>query len=576
MTGVTKTFSEITPAVAAMAATDYLLGVSGGNDVLFTAAQLATWSGGVAQGGTGITSYTVGDMIYASATTTLSKRAAVAVGQVLISQGVATAPVWSGSPTISTQITPVASGGADLGTTALPWGSMFLKSGGVINWNSGNVTLTHSAGLLALSSSFVIGGSALNTTYLGAIATPSVQQQGTSIALAASALTAWIAASTGPNVFLTKSRGAAVGTRGIVQSGDQLGSFRFEGDDGTNFVDAAAILAFVDGTPGTNDMPGRLSFQTSPDGSVTLAQRMAIFNDGGVNIGSSTTSPGAGVLNVAATTVSTSTTTGAFTVGGGAGILKELYVGGGASGSLTVNCTTATTAISTFSVNQDWSATAGTNLLAIVTSYGDSARYVIRRANGTQASSSGVLSGNALGAIQFRGYTSAGAFSGGVLSINGVAAEDFTSSALGCYFSFGTVPIGSTAGVVRLVINHDGGVLIGSSTTSPGAGVLAVAAATDATTTTDGSLRTAGGLSVVKNAVIGGDVSITGGTGAGTAATTTCFMTLAAGTTAKSALRFVQGAAPTAPVDGDMWREDNTNTGLKVRINGVTKTVTVS
>lgn len=30
------------------------------------------------------------------------------------------------------------------------------------------------------------------------------------------------------------------------------------------------------------------------------------------------------------------------------------------------------------------------------------------------------------------------------------------------------------------------------------------------------------------------------------------------------------------PKDGDMWRIDNTNTGLKTRINGVTKTVTVS
>ena len=31
-----------------------------------------------------------------------------------------------------------------------------------------------------------------------------------------------------------------------------------------------------------------------------------------------------------------------------------------------------------------------------------------------------------------------------------------------------------------------------------------------------------------------------------------------------------------SPQDGDLWREDNTNTGLKIRINGVTKTITVS
>jgi hypothetical protein len=35
-------------------------------------------------------------------------------------------------------------------------------------------------------------------------------------------------------------------------------------------------------------------------------------------------------------------------------------------------------------------------------------------------------------------------------------------------------------------------------------------------------------------------------------------------------------SAPVSPNDGDIWREDNTNTGLKIRINGVTKTITVS
>ncbi len=59
-------------------------------------------------------------------------------------------------------------------------------------------------------------------------------------------------------------------------------------------------------------------------------------------------------------------------------------------------------------------------------------------------------------------------------------------------------------------------------------------------------------------------------------ATSSTFANLPAGTTAQSSLRFVQGAAPTSPVDGDMWREDNSNTGLKIRINGVTKTITVS
>lgn len=52
-------------------------------------------------GGTGISSYAVGDLLYASTTTALSKLAAVATGQVLISAGAGTAPAWSASPTLT-------------------------------------------------------------------------------------------------------------------------------------------------------------------------------------------------------------------------------------------------------------------------------------------------------------------------------------------------------------------------------------------------------------------------------------------------------------------------------------------
>ena len=31
-----------------------------------------------------------------------------------------------------------------------------------------------------------------------------------------------------------------------------------------------------------------------------------------------------------------------------------------------------------------------------------------------------------------------------------------------------------------------------------------------------------------------------------------------------------------SPQDGDLWREDNINTGLKIRVNGVIKTITLS
>lgn len=51
---------------------------------------------------------------------------------------------------------------------------------------------------------------------------------------------------------------------------------------------------------------------------------------------------------------------------------------------------------------------------------------------------------------------------------------------------------------------------------------------------------------------------------------------LAASSTARSSLNIPAGTAPTAPADGDVWREDNTNTGLKIRVNGVTKTISLA
>lgn len=57
-----------------------------------------------AQGGTGQTTYTIGDILSASASTTLSKIAAVASGQVLASAGTGTLPAWTGSPYFSGQI----------------------------------------------------------------------------------------------------------------------------------------------------------------------------------------------------------------------------------------------------------------------------------------------------------------------------------------------------------------------------------------------------------------------------------------------------------------------------------------
>ena len=76
----------------------------------------------------------------------------------------------------------------------------------------------------------------------------------------------------------------------ILQDDDVIGILNFHGDDGSDLATPAAqIRVAVDGTPGSNDMPGRIEFLTTLDGNSASSERMRITNAGNVGIG--TTSP---------------------------------------------------------------------------------------------------------------------------------------------------------------------------------------------------------------------------------------------------------------------------------------------
>ena len=72
-------------------------------------------------GGTGQTSYAVGDLLYADTTTTLAKLPDVATGNALISGGVSTAPSWGkiGLTTHVSGVLPVANGGTNASTASI-------------------------------------------------------------------------------------------------------------------------------------------------------------------------------------------------------------------------------------------------------------------------------------------------------------------------------------------------------------------------------------------------------------------------------------------------------------------------
>jgi len=85
----------------------------------------------------------------------------------------------------------------------------------------------------------------------------------------------------GQSVRFFKSRGtpSAPWTTPVV-SGDNLGVLDFYGADGTTVILGARITATVDGTPGANDMPGRLVFSTTADGASSPTERMRIDSGG--------------------------------------------------------------------------------------------------------------------------------------------------------------------------------------------------------------------------------------------------------------------------------------------------------
>ena len=78
----------------------------------------------------------------------------------------------------------------------------------------------------------------------------------------------------GPNFILAKGREA------IVQDNDILGTISFQGHDGTTeLIEGASIVTEVDGTPGANDVPSALVFNTN-SGTSSTAERLRITSGG--------------------------------------------------------------------------------------------------------------------------------------------------------------------------------------------------------------------------------------------------------------------------------------------------------
>tara|TARA_B110000003_G_C16530009_1_gene488540 strand:- start:199 stop:1053 length:855 start_codon:yes stop_codon:yes gene_type:complete len=85
----------------------------------------------------------------------------------------------------------------------------------------------------------------------------------------------------GSTFSFVKSRHATPGSSTSVNDNDVLGTIKWHAADGTDLeCIAASIDARVDGSPGGNDIPARMSFGVAPDGSNSPTERFRISQNG--------------------------------------------------------------------------------------------------------------------------------------------------------------------------------------------------------------------------------------------------------------------------------------------------------
>ena len=186
-------------------------------------------------------------------------------GQVLTSNGTAAAPTWQ-----------AVSGGSKIeqGNTSAEVTDTGSNGTFVVTTDGSERARVDSSGRL------LVGTSTARASANGVSA--GLQVEGTGAESALSIIR------NGGLAYLTlgRSGGGSVGSNTAISNNDELGRISWAAADGTDIQSwAAQISAEIDGTPGSNDTPGRLVFSTTADGASSPTERMRIQNNGLVLIG---------------------------------------------------------------------------------------------------------------------------------------------------------------------------------------------------------------------------------------------------------------------------------------------------
>jgi hypothetical protein len=176
---------------------------------------------------------------------------------------------------------------AGVRVTSSNTGTSYINMGDTDSANIGGFEYYHTTNNLAFivnaaermridSSGRLLVGTSSARSFFSNNDTPAFQVEGTTTTGREASITSSDSGTSGAVLLLAKQRSGTIGGNTIVQSGDQIGYFGFQANDGSKMIAAAVIEGLVDGTPGTNDMPGRLVFSTTADGAASPTEAMRI------------------------------------------------------------------------------------------------------------------------------------------------------------------------------------------------------------------------------------------------------------------------------------------------------------
>ena len=519
---------------------------------------------GAGYGGTGLSTYAVGDLLYASGATALSRLADVATGNALISGGVTTAPSW-GKIGLTTHVSgtlPIGNGGTNGTATAIAGaiaygtgsayaftaagtsGQVLTSAGaGTPTWTTpttGTVTavsVVSANGLAGTSSGGATPALTLSTTITGLL-----KGNGTAISAATSG-TDYAPATSGTSILYGNGSGGfsnvTIGT-GVAFAGGTL-SATGSGGTVTSVTGTAPVVSSGGATPAIS-MPAAT---TSVNGYLTSTDWNTFNGKGSGSVTSVAQSFTGGLISVAGSPITTSGTL-ALTVAGTSGGIpyfssgttwatsaalaaSALVVGGGA-GAAPATITTGTGVVTALGVNTGTAGAfvvnggaLGTPSSGTVTNLTGTASININGTVGATSASTGAfttLSGTTnlnLGSGGTTTNDTAHVILNGTLNANRGAVIQFqNNSATYAYMgSISSVIAGGSVAqdlAIYSVLNQYFYVGSGTATmviSSTGLAVtgtlgatstLSTSDTTDSSSTTTGALKTAGGLGVAKTA----------------------------------------------------------------------------